>query len=243
MTVDSHSPETRIHPTEGGADPRTFAGTTKSSTNSAPARVPRLLTAVAAALVAGISMLAFVLSFEVLRDLASRSGIPAGIAWAWPLIVDGSIVTAMLVIFAWRGRSRRATVWPWVTLSGFAIVSVVGNGVHTAALYDPSQGISMGFAIFVGAIPPVGLLLSSEMLVRLLTPTEPPVAKLVSIDDVVMPASPVPVSSKVENSAAVAATVAAVTAPTLARQGLARLSRSTTNLSLLLSPLTQHLTQ
>ena len=36
---------------------------------SAPVRIPRWLTVVAAVLVAGISMLAFVLSFEVLRDL------------------------------------------------------------------------------------------------------------------------------------------------------------------------------
>lgn len=179
----------------------------------APVHVPRWLTAVAAVLVAGVSILAFVLSFEVLRDLASRSGVPADIAWAWPLIVDGSIITAMLVIFAWRGRSRRATAWPWVTLSGFSTVSVVGNGVHTAAVYDPTQGISMGFAIFVGAIPPVGLLLSSEMLVRLLTPAEELVAELVSIGEVVVPVAPVPVSLTAVGDTAVADTVAAVTVP------------------------------
>ncbi|TFB53641.1 DUF2637 domain-containing protein [Cryobacterium tagatosivorans] len=178
---------------------------------SAPVRVSRWLTAVATVLVAGISMLAFVLSFEVLRDLAFRSGVPADIAWAWPLIVDGSIVTAMLVIFAWRGRSRRATAWPWVTLSGFATVSVVGNGVHTAAVYDQAQGISMAFAIFVGAIPPVGLLLSSEMLVRLLTPAEEPAAELVSTGDAVVPMTSVPVSLTVVDDTAVVDTVAAVT--------------------------------
>ena len=184
--------------------------------SSAPVRVPRWLTAVAAVFVAGISMLSFVLSFEVLRDLATRSGVPADIAWAWPLIVDGSIVTAMLVIFAWRGRSLRATAWPWVTLSGFATVSVVGNGVHTAAVYDATQGISMGFAIFVGAIPPVGLLLSSEMLVRLLTPAEELVAEPVSIGEAVAPLSPAPVSLTVVNDTALAATAAGVTAVTAA---------------------------
>lgn len=129
---------------------------------------PRWVTVVAAGLVAVISLLAFAVSFAALRDLAARSGIPGGIAWAWPLIVDGSIVTAMLVIFAWRGRSRSATAWPWVTLLFFAAVSVVGNGVHTAAVLDPGSGVALPFAIFIGALPPVGLLLSSEMLVRLL---------------------------------------------------------------------------
>lgn len=147
---------------------------------SAPVSVPRWLTAIMAVLVTGISLLAFVLSFEVLSELATRAGIPADIAWAWPVIVDGSIVTAMLVIFAWRGRPRRATAWPWVTLLFFAAVSVVGNGVHTAVVYDSRQGIPMWFAIFMGSIPPVGLLLSSEMLVRLLTPVDEVVATIVA---------------------------------------------------------------
>lgn len=148
---------------------------------SAPSKAPRWLTALTAVLVAGISLLAFGLSFEVLSDLAIRAGLPAGIAWAWPVIVDGSIVTAMLVIFAWRGRPRRATVWPWVTLLFFAALSVVGNGVHTAVVFDATQGITMWFAIFVGAIPPVGLLLSSEMLVRLLTPADAVVAAVATL--------------------------------------------------------------
>lgn len=139
---------------------------------SAKVSVPRWLTAAMALLVAGISLLAFVLSFEVLSDIAARAGIPDGIAWAWPVIVDGSIVASMLVIFVWRDRPRRTTVWPWVTLLFFAAVSVVGNGVHTAVVYDGTQGLTLWFAIFMGAIPPVGLLLSSEMLVRLLTPPD-----------------------------------------------------------------------
>lgn len=140
---------------------------------SAPCHVPRSsrwLVAVAASIVLAISFFAFLLSFAVLRDLAARSGVPEGIAWAWPLIVDGSIVSAMLVIFAQRGRSRRTTAWPWTTLIFFALISVIGNGVHTAAAFDSSQGVPMPFAILVGAIPPVGLLMSSEMLVRLMTP-------------------------------------------------------------------------
>ncbi len=40
---------------------------------------------------------AFWLSFTSLADLAARSGIGAGQAWAWPLIVDGIIVVATVV--------------------------------------------------------------------------------------------------------------------------------------------------
>ena len=56
----------------------------------------------------GLSMLVrsgrrFVLSFEALRDLAVRSGIPETLAWMWPVIVDVSIAQATLALLAlWR---------------------------------------------------------------------------------------------------------------------------------------------
>lgn len=131
------------------------------------ARGKQVTTLVAAILVALIALGAFALSFAALGDLAQRAGIPESTAWIWPLIVDGSIVTAMLVIFSWRGASPKLTRWPWATLIFFALVSVVGNGVHTVTVADPNSGISLPFAVFVGAIPPIALLLSSELLVRL----------------------------------------------------------------------------
>ena len=42
---------------------------------------------------------AFWLSFTALVDLAARSGVGAGQAWAWPLIVDGIIVVATVAVF------------------------------------------------------------------------------------------------------------------------------------------------
>ena len=44
---------------------------------------------------------AFWLSFTALADLARRSGIDAGQAWAWPLIVDGIIVVATVAVVAY----------------------------------------------------------------------------------------------------------------------------------------------
>ncbi len=49
---------------------------------------------------------AFWLSFTALADLARRSGIDAGQAWAWPLIVDGIIVVATVAVVALASQSR-----------------------------------------------------------------------------------------------------------------------------------------
>lgn len=54
---------------------------------------------------------AFWLSFTSLADLARRSGIGAGQAWAWPLIVDGIIVVATVAVVALAG-----TRTSWVSL-------------------------------------------------------------------------------------------------------------------------------
>lgn len=53
----------------------------------------------------------FTLSFAALRDLAVRVGMPADLAWLWPLLIDGMIVEATLAVVAMAQRgSRRAGV-------------------------------------------------------------------------------------------------------------------------------------
>ena len=50
-----------------------------------------------------IAVGAFWLSFTSLADLAARSGIGDGQAWAWPLIVDGVIVVSTVAVVALAG--------------------------------------------------------------------------------------------------------------------------------------------
>src|SRR5690625_525978 len=71
---------------------------------------------------------AFWLSFPSLADLAARSGIGAGQAWAWPLIVDGIIVVATVAVVALAGQ--RSAWYPWALLTGGALVSVTANAIH-----------------------------------------------------------------------------------------------------------------
>ena len=130
-------------------------------------RVGRALLATATTFVGIIAIGAFGLSFNALQDLAVRSGIAPSIAWLWPVIVDGFIITAMLVIFAWRGAPGRVTAWPWIAFGLFACISIAGNAIHTSVVVTDDAGIHVGVAMAVGAVPPVALLLASEMVVRI----------------------------------------------------------------------------
>ena len=110
---------------------------------------------------------AFWLSFTSLADLAKRSGIGAGQAWAWPLIVDGIIVVATVAVVALAGS--RAAWYPWALLTGGAIVSVTANAIHAVIAADADVPSVLAGA--VAAVPPVVLLAITHLTV-ILTRTE-----------------------------------------------------------------------
>ncbi len=106
---------------------------------------------------------AFWLSFTSLADLAARSGIGAGQAWAWPLIVDGIIVVATVAVVALAGQ--RSAWYPWALLTGGALVSVTANAIHAVVAADADvPGI---LAASVAAVPPVVLLAITHLTVIL----------------------------------------------------------------------------
>lgn len=106
---------------------------------------------------------AFWLSFTALADLARRSGIGAGQAWAWPVIVDGLIVVATVAVVALAGR--RAAWYPWVLLAGGALISVTANALHAVVAADADvPGV---LAACVAAVPPLVLLASTHLTVVL----------------------------------------------------------------------------
>lgn len=106
---------------------------------------------------------AFWLSFTALADLAHRSGIGAGQAWAWPLIVDGVIVVSTVAVVALAGD--RAAWYPWALLIGGAAVSVTANSLHAIVAADAS--VSGPLAAAVAAVPPVVLLAITHLTVVL----------------------------------------------------------------------------
>lgn len=106
---------------------------------------------------------AFWLSFTSLSDLAKRSGIGAGQAWAWPLIVDGIIVVSTVAVVALAGN--RSAWYPWSLLIGGAVVSVTANAIHAVIAADADVPDILAGA--VAAVPPVVLLAITHLTVIL----------------------------------------------------------------------------
>jgi len=114
---------------------------------------------------------AFWLSFTALADLARRSGIDAGQAWAWPLIVDGGILVATVAVGALPAQSR-PTWYPWTLLAAGAVVSVTANAIH--AIIAADTDVPAVLAASVAAIPPLVLLSITHLTVILTRPTTTP---------------------------------------------------------------------
>ncbi|MCK3771190.1 DUF2637 domain-containing protein [Microbacterium aerolatum] len=127
----------------------------------APRRRWVVITAVSGTVFIAIG--AFWLSFTALADLARRSGIGAGQAWAWPLIVDGIIVVATVAVVALAGK--RAAWYPWVLLIGGALVSVTANAIH--AIIAADADVPSILAGSVAAVPPIVLLAITHLTVVL----------------------------------------------------------------------------
>ena len=113
-----------------------------------------------------IALGAFWLSFTALADLARRSGIEDGQAWAWPLIVDGIIVVATVSVVALAGQ--KSAWYPWMLLASGAIVSVTANALHAIVAADADvPGV---LAASVAAVPPLVLLAITHLTVILTRP-------------------------------------------------------------------------
>ena len=127
-----------------------------------------VVTAAAGTVLIGLG--AFWLSFMALADLAARSGIAAGQAWIWPLLVDGLIVVSTIAVVALDGR---AGAWyPWALLICGALVSVAANALH--AIVAAETSVPGVLAATVAAVPPLVLLASTHLTVVLTRSTSTP---------------------------------------------------------------------
>lgn len=106
---------------------------------------------------------AFWLSFTALADLARRSGVGEGQAWAWPLIVDGIIVVSTVAVVALSGL--RAAWYPWSLLIAGAGLSVTANAIHAVVAADAD--VPDVLAASVAAVPPLVLLAITHLTVVL----------------------------------------------------------------------------
>ena len=114
-----------------------------------------------------------------------RSGIAAGQAWIWPLLVDGLIVVATVAVVALDGH--RTAWYPWALLIAGALVSVTANATH--ALVTAEATVPGLLAATVAAVPPLVLLASTHLTVVLIRSTRVADVPAESLVPVLFPAT------------------------------------------------------
>ncbi|MFQ6331338.1 DUF2637 domain-containing protein, partial [Nocardia sp. CWNU-33] len=133
-----------------------------------------------------IGVAAFVLSFAALEDLAKKAHTPEGLAWLFPVIVDGTIIQATIAVLALADTDGRK--WFECVLVAGAAVSIGGNIAHALV-----SGHGVGAAV-LAVIAPAALLIDTHGLAVLLRTRRPASTELAE------PAEPVTDSAPAEPS-------------------------------------------
>jgi hypothetical protein len=108
---------------------------------------------------AGVLMLAaaaFTLSYDALHQLALDSKVRPALAWLWPVVIDGTIVVALLTVLAAKRAATRAA-YPWALAGLFSAASVAFNIAHA-----PDRPVAQ----LVFAMAPVALVLTTHLLMQ-----------------------------------------------------------------------------
>jgi hypothetical protein len=108
---------------------------------------------------AGVLLLAaaaFTLSYDALHQLALDSQVRPALAWLWPVVIDGTIVVALLTVLAAKRAATRAG-YPWALAGLFSLASVAFNIAHA-----PDRPVAQ----LVFAMAPVALVLTTHMLMQ-----------------------------------------------------------------------------
>ena len=111
---------------------------------------------VSAAGVLVLAAAAFTLSYDALHQLALDSRVRPGLAWLWPVVIDGTIVVALLTVLAAK-RAAAKTGYPWALAGLFSLASVAFNVAHA-----PERPV----ARLVFAMAPVALVLTTHLLMQ-----------------------------------------------------------------------------
>jgi Protein of unknown function (DUF2637) len=99
---------------------------------------------------------AFTLSYDALHQLALNSRVRPGLAWIWPVVIDGTIVVALLTVLAAK-RAATRTAYPWALAGLFSAASVAFNIAHA-----PDRPVAQP----VFAMAPVALVLTTHLLMQ-----------------------------------------------------------------------------
>jgi Protein of unknown function (DUF2637) len=99
---------------------------------------------------------AFTLSYDALHQLALDSRVRPALAWLWPVVIDGTIVVALLTVLAAKRAGARAA-YPWALAGLFSLASVAFNIAHA-----PDRPVAQ----LVFAMAPVALVLTTHLLMQ-----------------------------------------------------------------------------
>lgn len=120
-------------------------------------RANKWIRRLAATVVCLLAVVAAALSYSGLRELALQAGIHPGLAWTYPLVLDGLGLVGGLSVL-WAALHGLRTWYPWLLVLLGVAGSVAGNIV--AASPDPVSRL-------VHASAPIALALTLEALLRL----------------------------------------------------------------------------
>jgi hypothetical protein len=122
----------------------------------APAAVPRWVHRVTTAAVLSVALVAAIASYEHMRALAEIAG-EGWRSWLLPISVDGLAVAASMTMLVRRRAGARSSSLAWTAL-------LLGLGASLAANVAAAEPTVVGR--LVAAWPPLGLLLSYELLMQ-----------------------------------------------------------------------------
>jgi Protein of unknown function (DUF2637) len=154
LPVDRRNGASAPRPTPGPVEAR--AAVEAPVVVGAPAGAPVWVRRVTTASVLAVAAVTAVASYEHMRALAALAG-EGWRAWLLPISVDGLAVAASMTMLLRRRAGERAGVLSWVAL-------LLGLGASLAANVAAADPTVVGR--LVAAWPPVGLLLSYELLLQ-----------------------------------------------------------------------------
>ncbi|WP_433015095.1 DUF2637 domain-containing protein [Kribbella sp. CA-294648] len=128
----------------------------------------RTLLAATVAVVTGVAGIAAAISYGHMHDWASANGEPSWRALLFPLSVDGLLIAASAVLLADSRSGRKADWLAWALVVVGSLVSVTANVAH--------DWVARAAEIAIAGWPPLALVGSYELLMRLLRRLRLPVA-------------------------------------------------------------------
>jgi hypothetical protein len=111
---------------------------------------------ISAAGVIVLAAAAFTLSYDALHHLALDSRVRPALAWLWPVVIDGTIVVALLTVLAAKRAATQAG-YPWALAGLFSLASVAFNVAHA-----PDRPVAQ----LVFAMAPIALVLTTHLLMQ-----------------------------------------------------------------------------